>query len=230
MWLYNCEDLTITLTGDHTYGADFARYASLPRSPCNPLVGQVTLHCVGVVTEVALIDPDRIAATPPAPTLPPRSWQTPSTPSTVPATTMTTSSPPAHQAGADTWHARLLLVDATTEPTAALTQLLTLLAQHPGATGSSVILAGAPQENVTGTVLQVTSTGRVRLAQAGLDLVAVGLTSDEAMRLRRPDCRRGEPDRRTHPRGGHRGAGMARLHRRRRCLTPRAHHSPRHPR
>ena len=86
----------------------------------------------------------------------------------------------AHQAGADTWHARLLLVDATTEPTPALTQLLTLLAQHPGATGSSVILAGAPQENVTGTVLQVTSTGRVRLAQAGLDLVAVGLTSDEA--------------------------------------------------
>ena len=33
---------------------------------------------------------------------------------------------------------------------------------------------------MTGTVLQVTSTGRVRLAQAGLDLVAVGLTSDEA--------------------------------------------------
>ena len=33
---------------------------------------------------------------------------------------------------------------------------------------------------MTGTVLQVTSTGRVRLPQAGLDLVAVGLTSDEA--------------------------------------------------
>ena len=130
------------------------------------------------MTEVAPINPDRIVPTPPAPTLPPRSWQTPSTPSTVPATTTTTSSPPApgrcrHLAcppAPGRRHHRTHL---------ALTQLLTLLAQHPGATGSSVILAGAPEENVTGTVLQVTSTGRVRLAQAGLDLVAVGLTSDK---------------------------------------------------
>ena len=180
VWLYNCEDLTITLTGDHTYGADFARYLAAEIA-CNPWSAGVTLHCVGVATEVAPINPDRIRAhtTGPDPA------------AEVLADAVNTidragdhhddvATARAHQAGADTWHARLLLVDATTEPTPALTQLLTLLAQHPGATGSSVILAGAPQENVTGTVLQVTSTGRVRLPQAGLDLVAVGLTSDEA--------------------------------------------------
>jgi hypothetical protein len=57
--------------------------------------------------------------------------------------------------------------------------VLTLLAQHPGATGTSVVLAGGA-DAPAGTVLEVTSTGRVRLPQAGLDLVAVGLTSDEA--------------------------------------------------
>ena len=59
VWLYNCEDLTITLTGDHTYGADFARYLAAEIA-CNPWSAGVTLHCVGVATEVAPINPDRI--------------------------------------------------------------------------------------------------------------------------------------------------------------------------
>ena len=179
VWLYNCEDLAITVTGDHTYGADFARYLAAEIA-CNPWSAGVTVDCVGVATEVAPINPDRIRAHTTGPD---------------PAAQILTDAvntidragdhhddvvtARAHQAGADTWHARLLLLDATTEPTPALTQLITLLARHPGATGTSVVLAGGTDQP-DGTVLQVTSAGRVRLPQAGLDLVAVGLTSDEA--------------------------------------------------
>ena len=46
-------------------------------------------------------------------------------------------------AGADTWPARLILMDATAPPTPALAQLLDLIDQHPGATGTSVVLAGS---------------------------------------------------------------------------------------
>ena len=179
VWLYNCEDLAITVTGDHTYGADFARYLAAEIA-CNPWSAGVILDCVAVATEVAPINPDRIRAhtTDPDPA------------AAVLADAVNTIdragdhhddvvTARAHQAGADTWPARLLLLDATEEPTPVLRQLLTLLDQHPGATGTSVVLAGGVDQP-TGTVLEVTSAGRVRLPQAGLDLVAVGLTSDEA--------------------------------------------------
>jgi nucleoid-associated protein YgaU len=179
VWLYNFEDLTITVTGDHTYGTDFARYLAAEIA-CNPWSAAVTVHCVGVATEVAPINPDRVRVhtTGPDPA------------ADVLADAVHTIdragdhhddvvTARAHQAGADTWDARLLLLDATTQPTPALTQLLTLLDQHPGATATSVVLAGG-RTQPAGTILQITSTGRVRLPQAGLDLVAVGLTSDEA--------------------------------------------------
>ena len=59
VWLFNCEDLTLTITGDPTYGADFARYLAAEVA-CNPWSAGVTLDCVGVATEVAPINPDRI--------------------------------------------------------------------------------------------------------------------------------------------------------------------------
>ena len=179
VWLYNCEDLAITVTGDHTYGADFARYLAAEVA-CNPWSAGVILDCVAVATEVAPINPDRIRAHTTGPD--PAAQVLADAVNTIDRAgdyhdDVVTAR--AHQAGADTWPARLLLLDATEEPTPALTQLLTLLDQHPGATGTSVVLAGGADQPA-GTVLEVTSTGRVRLPQAGLDLVAVGLTSDEA--------------------------------------------------
>ena len=59
VWLLNCEDLTITLTGDPTYRDDFARYLTAEVA-CNPWSASVTLNCVGVATQVAPLNPDRI--------------------------------------------------------------------------------------------------------------------------------------------------------------------------
>ena len=85
----------------------------------------------------------------------------------------------AAQAGADTWPARLIIVDAATEQTPALNRLLELVHTHAGLTGTSVVVRGE-RDSVPGVVLNVGKNGRVTMPASGLDLVAVGLTSDEA--------------------------------------------------
>ncbi|KGN41043.1 LysM peptidoglycan-binding domain-containing protein [Knoellia aerolata] len=179
VWLLNCEDLTITLTGEATYRDDFARYLAAEIA-CNPWSAWVTLDCVGIAAEVAALNPDRIR---------------PHTTGTDPAAEVLAhavntidrahdhhndvATARAHLAGADSWAPRMLLLDATAEPTPALTQLLHLVDQHRSATGTSVVYGGA-LDTPGAVVVELTSTGRVRLPHAGLDLVAVGLTRDEA--------------------------------------------------
>ncbi|GAB3990998.1 LysM peptidoglycan-binding domain-containing protein [Nocardioides marmoraquaticus] len=115
----------------------------------------------------------------------------------------------AAQVGADVWTARLILVDVTatradktagldaedaetpdagarsSRAAAGVAELVRLAVDHTGHTGTAVVIAGtseteSPDGEAAGTVLHMTSAGRVQLADAGLDLVAVGLTSDEA--------------------------------------------------
>lgn len=180
LWLLNCEDLTLTLTGDPTYADDFARYLAAEIA-CNPWSAWVTLDCVGVAADVAPLNPDRIR---------------PHSTETDPAADVLTdavntidrahdhhddvATARAHLAGADSWAPRMLLLDAAAEPTPALTQLLTLLQAHPGATATSVVINGGTRPAPGAVAVELTATGRVRLPHAGLDLVAVGLTSDEA--------------------------------------------------
>jgi len=182
VWLLNIEDLNVTITGDSTYGQDFARYLAAEVA-CNPWSAGVSVACLGVATELGALNPDRIHVYDPR--------AEPSDPieelladavSTVDRADdvdadVTTAR--ARQAGADAWPARMLLVDAaTTSP--ALEQLLDLVHTQAGRTATSVVIAG-PRTSVPGTVLHVTTDGRITLPEAGLDLVAVGLTSDEAL-------------------------------------------------
>ena len=82
-------------------------------------------------------------------------------------------------AGADTWPARLLLLDATQPPTPALTQLSTSSSSTPAppAPASSSTPPRPPQRASPSSSPQPAGPG---CPHAGLDLVAVGLTSDEA--------------------------------------------------
>ena len=178
-WLLNCEDHTLTLTGDPTYAADLARYIAAEVA-CNPWSAGSTVDCVGVAAEVAPLNPDRVR---------------PHTPGTDPAAQVLAdavntidraadhdddvTTARAHLAGADAWDARILLIDTAHTHTPSVEQLIDLVASHPGATGTSVVING-PRPDTPGLVVELTPSGRVRLPHAGLDLVAVGLTSDEA--------------------------------------------------
>ena len=181
LWLLNLEDLNVSITGDPTYGHDFARYLTAEVA-CNPWSAGVDVACVGVATELEPLNPDRIHVHSPGDTLTdPVGEYVAEAVRTIDrvadaGTDVTTSR--AHQTGADAWQAKLLLVDAATEDPA-LDQLLALVHAHAGHTGTSVVVRGhRPQ--TPGTVLEVTADGRINLPAAGLNLVAVGLTSDEA--------------------------------------------------
>ena len=180
VWLLNCEDLpVITITGDPTYGRDFARYLAAELA-CNPWSSQVRLDCVGIAAEIAPMNPQRVryhdgGAELAAEVL----TDAVVTIDRVAAVGHEVTTARAAQLGDDTWPSRLLLVDAASPETPALAQLLRLVDEHPGRTATCVVVTGDRAET-PGVVLDVTARGRVNIPHAGLDLVAAGLTSDEA--------------------------------------------------
>jgi nucleoid-associated protein YgaU len=180
VWLLNCEDLpVITITGDPTYGQDFARYLAAELA-CNPWSSEVSVDCVGIAAEIAPMNPQRVryhgAGTDVAADI---LLDTLATIQRVAAVGQDLTNARAAQLGDDTWPSRLLLIGAASPTTPALTQLLHLVAEHPGRTGTCVVLTGDYADG-PGVVLEVSAGGRVSIPHAGLDLVAAGLTSDEA--------------------------------------------------
>ncbi|SDP61071.1 LysM domain-containing protein [Pedococcus dokdonensis] len=192
VWMLNIEDLDLSITGDATFGRDFARYLAAEIA-CNPWSHGVRVDLVGVAHEVADMNTDRIRVHT-------GGEPDPAAEALADAITMIDRSAEAdadiataraRQDGADAWPARLLLVDANEgieaspgesaarELPPALEQLLQTVYRHPGQTGTCVVVRGE-REGTPGLVLRVTGNGRVSLPHAGLDLIAVGLTRDEA--------------------------------------------------
>lgn len=200
VWLINCEELaTLAITGDVTYGRDFARYLAAELA-MNPWSAGIVVDCIGIAEEIAPMEGDRIHFHRPGPA---RDHVT----SEVLADAIATvdrsqaagsdvvTARSAHM-GAEVWPARLLLIDAantgdsddslanhgadnSTNQSPVLSELLHLADNHAGHTGTAVVLVG-DETGTPGAALNMTSNGRVQLAAAGLDLVAVGLTADEA--------------------------------------------------
>ena len=180
VWLLNCEDLAvITITGDPTYGRDFARYLAAELA-CSPWSSQVRVDCVGIAAEIAPMNPQRVryhdgGADLAAEVL----SDAVATIDRVAAMGHDVTTARSAQLGDDTWPSRLLMVDTAGPETSALAQLLRLVDEHPGRTATCVVLTG-DRADTPGVVLDVTARGRVSIPHAGLDLVAAGLTSDEA--------------------------------------------------
>ena len=179
VWLLNLEDLDVAITGDPTYGADFARYIAAEVA-CNPWSAGVRVDCVGVADEVGPMNRDRVHVHDHSPDVVGDVLaDAVSTVDRARAAAMNVSAARAAQAGADSWPARMLVIDAAADPGDTLSQLLDLLHEQVGHTGTAVVVNG-DRDGTPGATLHLSSDGRVCMPQVGLDLVAVGLTSDEA--------------------------------------------------
>lgn len=182
VWLLNVEDLDVSITGDPTYGLDLSRYL-VAEVACNPWSAGARVECIGLGYELAALNPDRVRVH----EVPADGGDDPvddalaeavRTLDSAAAVGLDVVTARATQAGAEAWTAQVILLDASTAHPA-LDELLGLVHDHPGRTGTCVVLNGT-RPDAPGIVLDVTADGRLTLAGAGLDLVAVGLTSDEA--------------------------------------------------
>lgn len=181
-WLLNCEELsTLTISGDPTYGRDFARHLAAQLA-VNPWARRVQVDCIGVAEEAVAMD-ERISYYPTG------AAGSPATAEALAAAVTTVDRAKRHDTDVstartgsiddDTWPARMLLLDAAAGDPQDLEQLLQLVNDHVGQSATSIVVAGE-RPNTPGAVLHMTNTGRVVLEHAGLNLIAVGLTSDEA--------------------------------------------------
>ncbi|MFC5178280.1 LysM peptidoglycan-binding domain-containing protein [Nocardioides taihuensis] len=181
-WLLNCEELsTLTISGDPTYGRDFARHLAAQLA-VNPWSRRVQVDCIGVAEETVAMD-ERITYYPTG------AAGTPATAEILAAAVTTVDRAKRHDTDVstartgsvddDTWPARMLLLDAAAGDPDDLERLLQLVNDHVGQSATSIVIAGE-RPNTPGAVLHVTNTGRVVLEHVGLNLIAVGLTSDEA--------------------------------------------------
>ncbi len=182
-WLLNCEELsTLTISGDPTHARDFARHLAAQLA-VNPWSRRVQLDCIGVAEETVAMD-ERITYHPTG------ADGTPATAEIFAAAVTTVDRATRHDTDVstartgrvddDVWPARMLLLDATAGDPDDLEQLLQLVTDHVGQSATSIVVAGE-RPNTPGAVLHTTNTGRVILEHAGLNLIAVGLTSDEAL-------------------------------------------------
>lgn len=181
-WLLNCEELsTLTISGDPTYGRDFARHLAAQLA-VNPWSRRVRVDCIGVAEESVAMDA-RISFYPTG------AAGSPATAEILAAAVTTVDRAKRHDTDVstartgsvddDTWPARMLLVDVAAGDPEDLEQLLQLVTDHVGQSATSIVVAGE-RPNTPGAVLHMTNTGRVVLEHAGLNVIAVGLTSDQA--------------------------------------------------
>ncbi|MGB3764256.1 MAG: LysM peptidoglycan-binding domain-containing protein [Ornithinimicrobium sp.] len=199
LWLLNCEELgTLEVVGDPTRAGDFARHLAAQLA-VNPWSRQVSVDCVGIAHETEGLG-DRIRYHD-------AGWEGDRATSEVLAEAISmvdraashdTDVSTGRTGGLDddVWPARMLVVTAEGDvESGALHELRHLVATHVGRTGTAIVVTAtspAAQDTARGpvapsregqtvtTVVELTSAGRVRLDNHGLDLAAVGLTSEEA--------------------------------------------------
>jgi len=185
IWLFNLEDLNVAITGDLTYATDLARNIAAEIA-VNPWSTTVQLDCIGVGQELEPIHPGRMCTHPVADAPRIAAELLTDAVAVVDRSTrldLPVSTARALQADSDSWGARMLLIDAGVQQCPELDQLIELLGHHDGHTGTAVVINGRDDtiSGSTATVtMQLSEAGRLLVPSVGLDLIAAGLTSDEA--------------------------------------------------
>ncbi len=176
--LVNLEAVGVaSLTGNQANCADLARYL-VSELAVSPWARDVQIDCLAVCPEMPDLAPDRVHYHDDTAVIPERVRTAVATAdrlTRVHPTTLETAR--VTHADEDLWHSRLLLTAAAdAEHLDVLTRLVT---DQKGRTGTAVLLAAADQPP-TGVEIRLTDNGRVHVSALGLDLVANGITADEA--------------------------------------------------
>ena len=167
-WLVNLEQLgRISLTGDPTYAADFARYLAAEIA-VNPWARHVQLDCIGIAPEAEPLDPARIR---------PHRLEDPTALDAAIATArvtvdkcadhdVTAAAGRVDDLGGDVWDSWLVLVNGALS-SSPLDGLLTLVGAHPARTGTAVVMV-ADTEPIRGLGVRLTGHGRVLIPSLGI--------------------------------------------------------------
>ena len=179
-WLLNLETAgVLTLTGDPTNTNDLLRHI-VAELTLNPWARDVRIDCLNTCPELVDLDPTKIRHHTTADVV--RSTtEDPINTRTLLAETdaHTLAEARASNAGYGLWPSRALIIGST-PPTVQVDHLIGDILSGPDRqTGVSLLLT-QPNAESQGVELHLTSGGRVRVPSLDWDLIAVGLTSDEA--------------------------------------------------
>jgi nucleoid-associated protein YgaU len=176
--LVNLEAVGVaSLVGDPANCADLARYL-VSELAISPWARDVQIDCLAACPEMPDLAPDRVHYHDDPAVIPERvrtGVATADRLTSVHPTTLETAR--VTHPDEDLWHSRLLL-SATTDAEH-LDVLTRLVTDQKGRTGTAVVLI-SPDQPPTGVEIRLTDNGRVQVPVLGLDLVANGLTEDEA--------------------------------------------------
>lgn len=179
--LLNLEQLgTVLVTGDPDYCLDFVRYVGAELA-VNPWSRDVRIACLGVADEITTMNPTRFRpARDTTGTAADMLDDAAATATRLSDTDTDLISARVQQLTGESWTAQALLIDAETANHQDIQDLAQMVADQPGTTATAIVITGNPR-SIEGTELRLTQAGRIQNHQAGLDLVAVGLTHDEAL-------------------------------------------------
>lgn len=181
VWLLNYEQLgTVQATGDPDYAADFLRYLAAELA-VNPWSRDVRIRCLRVAEEVQAMNEERFRVFADADRTVADALSAARFAAEL-AETVSADAPSGRSAqlGDELWLAHVVLADSDTLAASPELQQLIDMVEDEHRTTCTAIVVGGRTDQVTGTELVFTMNGRVRVSQVGLDLVAVGLTPDEA--------------------------------------------------
>ncbi|MDI9629441.1 MAG: LysM peptidoglycan-binding domain-containing protein [Acidobacteriota bacterium] len=181
IWLLNLEELgTIQVTGDPVNADDFMRYIAAEVA-VNPWSRDARVTCLGVAEEAFGMNPER-CRTPDDPAQTTKELLRGAEDAAAFAARVDADAATARatKPSDDLWWAQAVLVDsAAVSGSEGLRRLIEMVQDQPVTTGTAIIVAGH-DDALTGPELVFTPQGRVLVGVIGLDLVAVGLTPDEA--------------------------------------------------